>query len=102
MDLNYSYFITKTQGRDCVIITDNSNKGSFMTVTNAIDKIVEKIQKEEGIDANEHLIIYKDTEDIWDGYDFKTNTIFFLDADNWHEAILIYINKLLLKEKYKL
>lgn len=49
-----------------------------MSVTNDIENVVADIAQVEAIDPKEHLIIYRDSEKQWDGWDACTEDFFHI------------------------
>lgn len=66
---------------------EDQDKGG-RSVTNNIHQVVLDIAKKEFINPVEHNIIYRDSEKIWDGYNFSTKTIFPLREIHWLQAAI--------------
>ena len=67
-----------------VAIIDHDNGG--MSVTNDIENVVEYICLYSGIRADEYKWIYRDSEEIWDGWDPVKNTFVHLQMHSESEA----------------
>ncbi len=88
---DFTYEIKNTQGRNVISIID-LNYGA-MSVTNGIEKVIEAIESKERINANDYMIIYKDSEDRWDGWDNRKEKFIGLGRFDETEAISAYIQK---------
>ena len=88
-DFNYS--MIDAQGRNIVSIIDLDlgNK----SVTNDIENVVEKISLSENINLDSYMIVYRDSEGKWDGWDSVTKDFIALSADTYDEAVRKYILK---------
>lgn len=51
-----------------------------MSVTNDIENVIADIALVEAINPKEHLIIYRDSEKQWDGWDALTQDFFHIGA----------------------
>lgn len=87
----YTHRIIKHAGQRCLLIED-LNKGG-KTVTNDIENVVEQICEDEQINPVEHIIVYKDSAGVWDGYNFSTKQFMPLVQDNWRDAVETFIEK---------
>ena len=68
----YSYTIIRNSAHQIISIIDEfSDRNPTMTVTNNIDNVVIEIGKQEKINPEEYMVIYRDTEGYWCGYDVK-------------------------------
>ena len=72
-------------GSDCLFIADLNQGG--MSVTNDIENIVENECNKAGKIADDLLIVYCDSEGIWDGWDNKTEVFVPLNCANQYHAI---------------
>lgn len=91
MKSNYTYSVTDISGRNVIAIEDLNNGG--MSVTNNIENVISEIENAEKIDAKCYMVIYKDSNGIFDGFDCKTGDFFPLNKNNLTEAITEYINQ---------
>ena len=66
---DYNHMVTQFAGRDVILIEDLNNGG--MSVTNDIENVVADISLKEKIEPSRYLIVYKDSEGMWDGWDHK-------------------------------
>lgn len=84
----YNYALKKIINTQLILIQDK-NQGS-MSVTNDIENVISEICKNRKIDCKEAIVLYKDTEDVWDGFDCKTNQFIPLNGETWQEALEKY------------
>lgn len=82
---DYSHGITECLGRPFIVIQDldNGNK----SVTNDMDNVLEEIATREKIDPADHLIVYRDSQKLWDGYVYRSHEFVGLRADSYQEAM---------------
>lgn len=85
----YVYNIHNICGRNIISIVDLKSGGC--SVTNDIDNIIREIGIYARINVSAYMIIYKDTEDIWDAYDYAKSAFISLNATHIHDAIKKYI-----------
>ena len=78
---NYHYFFNR--GVLCII---DENRGN-MSVTNCIEDVVHEICENEGIDKSSLLVIYKDSDGIWDGWDDSKQSFILINQKNIDDAI---------------
>jgi hypothetical protein len=71
----FEYRIGERDGFKFLLIADK-NFGE-RSVTNDIENVVADIADFEGITPTEYIIIYRDTEGNWDGWDAKSGNFFF-------------------------
>jgi hypothetical protein len=86
---DYRYGIELYKSRKVLVIED-LNLGR-VTVTNDIENVVEEIAGKERINPVEHMIVYRDSAGIWDGYNFSTRQFEMLQKHSWKEAAELYI-----------
>ena len=89
---DYTYELKDFAGHSCIFIKDQ-NLGK-MSLTNNIDEVVFEIEQKEKINADDSIVIYQDSEGLWDGYDVKTNNFISLDAGNQFHAARRYAKRL--------
>lgn len=87
---DFEYSIIEYSRRQCIVITD-LNRGS-KSVTNDIENVVAGIEQKENIKADDHLVVYRDSDGSWNGWDRKTGFI-PLQSFNFKSALAIYIGK---------
>lgn len=87
---DYVYQVTDFHGRNVIAIVD-MNLGN-MSVTNGIEQVVENIAREKQIEPHHFMIVYCDSEGVWDGWDPVIEQFVSLDARTWEEAVDKYIN----------
>jgi hypothetical protein len=88
---DYTYEVRDYAGRNVIKIED-LDRGR-VSVTNDIKNVVEEIAKKENLDARRYMIIYKDSEGRWDGWDHNLQDFVPIRSFNWKSAINIYIAK---------
>lgn len=62
-----------------------------MSVTNNIEEVVRDVEVMEKIDAKNYVIIYKDSDDMWDGWDAVKQSYVPLQKTNYTAAVERYI-----------
>ncbi|GEO08721.1 hypothetical protein [Segetibacter aerophilus] len=88
----YTYEKTDVKGNICLVITD-ADQGQ-MSVTNDIETVVAKICEKEELKPEKCIIVYKDSEGAWDGYDAEHNHFVSLGGGHWMHAINKYLKML--------
>lgn len=88
---NYRHQILQCAGRN-VIAIENLNIGG-MSVTNNIENVVDEIAAAEKIDPQQHMIVYKDSDGVWDGWDYSNGSFISLQEDDYKDAVDKYILK---------
>lgn len=63
------------------------------TVTNDIHNIVTEIAKKKKVDPFQYIVIYKDTEGFWDGYNFRHKMFYPVRELHWLKAAIKTLNK---------
>lgn len=81
---DFSYEIRQIKGKPFIMIED-LNHGR-MSVTNDIENVIEYICNKENINPVEHYIIYKDSDGIWDGYEFAIKNFVVFRQRHWMDA----------------
>lgn len=71
---NFQYRLGDLEGKKTLLIWDQ-NVGN-RSVTNDIENVVADIATHQDIDPAEYLIIYRDSEARWDGWDAVTGEFF--------------------------
>lgn len=87
LDTAYTYHLRTENGTRFLCIVDG-NQG--MSLTNNIEHVVKQITEEERIDPAEVVIIYQDSDGMWDGWSHKQQQFFPLQAISESRAIQIY------------
>lgn len=64
-----------------------------LSLTNGIDTVVREISRRENLDPAKYKWVYKDSEDIWDGYNPATETFISLHKATEKEAIEAILTK---------
>lgn len=78
---NYTYHF-----QDGFLCIEDLNQGG-MSVTNCIEDCIETICVIEGIDPMGTKTLYKDSEEMWDGFDYASGKFIFLSCGTLAEAI---------------
>ncbi len=91
MKSDYTYALKDLQGRNVISITDLDKGG--ITVTTNIINVIKEISIAEKINPEQYMIVYRDTEQYWDGYDSKNKVFVSLGKRTEGEAIRKYIEK---------
>lgn len=86
---HYNWTIEELKGKKFIVILDENRGG--IPVTDDIDNVVEQICIDDKIRAQDHLIIYKDIDGIWDGWDYATQSFVHLHCVKKSEAIEKFI-----------
>ena len=61
--------------------------------TNDIENVIEDICRLEKVDKEQFMIVYKDSEGSWDGFDTAANQFVGLGMDKWYEAIELWLSR---------
>jgi hypothetical protein len=88
---DYKYAILNTQGRNVISIIDE-HKGN-RSVTSSIGQVIKEIGEAEKINPEQYMIVYRDSENMWDGFDVKKPTFVSLQCESEESAIRKYIEK---------
>ena len=88
---DYAYAILETQGRYVISIIDE-NKGN-RSVTNSIELVIKEICEAEKINPEQYMVVYRDSENIWDCFNYKVNSFISLQCESEKSAIRKYIEK---------
>lgn len=86
----FHYHLTERDNKKFIVIYDDD---IGMSVTNNIENIIDWIAQEENIDPHEFLIVYKDSEGIFDGFDYNTLNFVVLSESSEEDAIILYLQK---------
>lgn len=86
---DYIHKIENFGGRNVIVIEDLDLGGK--SVTNNIEQVVMEIEIMEKVDATDYMIVYKDSDGVYDGYDFINEQIIALREDHWKGAVRKYI-----------
>ena len=89
---DYDYQLTKYNNKIDVLAIEDLNLGN-VSVTNDIENVVEDICRLETINKEQFMIVYKDSNGQWDGWDSSTNQFISLGMDNWYDAIELWISR---------
>lgn len=88
---NYKYAIIK-DGEYNLLIIEDLKKPGMKSVTNDIDKICDTIIRETNSLHHEDsiVIVYKDSEDNWDMYDFVLSKFVLMKLQSLEEVLMRY------------
>lgn len=81
---NYTHRIETHENKNVLVIED-LNRGN-MSVTNNIEGVLDEIIQMTKIFIHSYLIIYRDSEGVWDGYNYNTEQFITLNERTWQEA----------------
>lgn len=87
---NFTYKVTEMIARQVIVIEDQ-DLGS-MSVTNDIENVILDIANIENINPTQYMIVYKDSDGIWDGFDATTGRFVALCSNSSLEAVKKYIS----------
>jgi len=85
----YVYDIHNIQGRNVITIVDLNSGGC--SVTNDIENVIREIGVFAKVNIGAYMIVYKDSEGTWDGYNFLKSQFISLNAKNINDAVKKYI-----------
>lgn len=89
---DYIHSLDKYKNKVDVIVIEDLNLGS-VSVTNDIENVIEDICRLEKVDKEQFMIVYKDSEGSWDGFDTAANQFVGLGMDKWYEAIELWLSR---------
>lgn len=87
---DYTYSIISHWHERNIIAIQDLNLGN-MSVTNDIEAVVHEIGKREGIDPLIFMVVYKDSEDTWNGYNVRRDNIIPFSSPSIEECVLQYV-----------
>lgn len=91
---NFICKIIAYNGKKVIVIEDllcdfSDTNSPYMTVTNNIENVLKEIQVNNKIDLKEHIVIYKDSQGIYDGWNTNLDCFYTLkQALSEGEALL--------------
>jgi hypothetical protein len=68
------------------VLIEDLNMGR-MSVTNDIENVILEVCQSQDIKPEETVFLYQDSEGIWDGFDWKTKSFFYVGATSLEGAI---------------
>lgn len=86
---DYTYALRELNGHKFICIIDQ-NRGN-MSVTNDIENVVDEILGREKIIASDHLIVYRDSDGSWDGWDHSTRAFVHLNSRDQYQSMSNYL-----------
>lgn len=88
----YLHEVYSFLGRNIISIIDTGGPMQ-MSVTNNIENVIEEIEYKEQIDAKQYMIVYRDSDGTWDGWDEKKHDFISLNCKDVDDAVRKYISK---------
>ncbi len=85
----YIWYINYYKGYSYLVIIDQMDNFTHMSVTNCIEDIILNLYLNKGI-IGYLPVIYKDSNNTWDSYNIKTQQFKVLNANTEQEAIELY------------
>lgn len=85
----YEYFFRDVKGRNVLTIQDIGK--DCRSLTNDILNVVEDICSKRKVDPDDYMIVYRDSEGIWDGWDSRKEDFVPLRCTTWEAAVDKYI-----------
>lgn len=82
---NYIHELHAKGGYNILTIEDLDIGG--MSVTNDIENVVQDVEKMERINAERYVIVYRDSEGVWDGWDARNSRFVHCGQDTWQDAV---------------
>ena len=95
------HFTFKLVGKKNILfmLIRDLNQGG-MSVTNGIEHVVEQIAEWKHINPNDYVILYRDSEGMWDGWDNKNQKFFLLNSPGDEEMAMEVYSKTYLKQEF--
>lgn len=87
----FTYEVSEFAGRNCIFIVDIGQQDT--SVTNDIENVVAEICETENISAKDYMIVYQDSDGMWDGWDHKSKQFVSLQCANRFHAVRRYIKQ---------
>lgn len=84
---SYDYKIGTHNGKPYIAITDLDG---IVSVTNDIENVVADICKKEGAEAEDHMVVYRDSNGDWDGWSPVSESFKIFSAESAQEALDLY------------
>lgn len=81
----FNYKVIDFEGRPAITIIDEDLGGK--SVTNDIQYAIKRIEREKGIDADNYLIVYRDSNGDWDGWNNKEQRFISINAPDENTAL---------------
>lgn len=98
---DYDYKILKKNIPYTFLLIEDLDKGNC-SVTNDIYNVVKEIINIQGkeLDINNTLILYLDSNKIWDGYNYTNDSFIAIGKSDYRDAIQTYLEKINLDGTY--
>ncbi len=91
MKSDYIHKIENFSGRDVLVIEDLDLGGK--SVTNNMEEVLDEIEVMEKINTKAFMIVYRDSDGVFDGFDACSSRFIPLRQDHWKEAVKRYIER---------
>lgn len=91
MTSDYTYQIKTYNGRACIVIQDNNTDGK--SVTNNMENVIDEICHKEEINPADYIIIYQDSQGLYDGWNYSKQDFVILQVSNWETAVELFIRQ---------
>lgn len=82
---DYTYIFKDVENLKCLAIKDLNLGGT--SVTNNIENIIKKISKIEKKDFSHFLVVYRDSDETWDGFNQKDSSFILLQEKDTGAAV---------------
>ncbi len=92
---DYTYELTFSSILKWLLIVD-LNLGN-VSVTNAIEQVVDEIAENEQINVDGFIILYCDSDGVWDGWDPRNQTFYHVGGESPADAMEKYMNQIVRK-----
>lgn len=92
---DYIHRLEFPDSRSVIVIEDLNIGGT--SVKNDIENVVREIGVVENIDLADYMVVYKDSDGTWDGYEYSSESFVSLGGESWEDACDKYIQKQLLQ-----
>jgi hypothetical protein len=84
---NYSIETHNIQGVNKQFLFIEDNDTGACSVTNDIENVIQEITQQEHIHPSQLVIAYKDTDGVWDGFDWDTQQFVYITAQSKQDVI---------------
>lgn len=88
LSTKFVYEHVTINGHSFILITD-TKEGT--AVTHSIAEVIKNICVSKFLKAEEHIWLYRDQSDIWDGYDVSDNGFVMIGANTSTDAINVFL-----------
>lgn len=88
---NYIHSLRAVEGVNVMVIEDLDIGG--VSVTNDMENVVHDIEVMEKVSAEKYMIVYRDSDCVWDGWDARNERFVHLGQDTWQDAVQVFKTK---------